>query len=137
LRAPIFLLALLIALPAANTFDPGVQSRARKLQRQAIDDDFLVSVNAQRAEQHLTEALTICKDKCSPKLRAELYRDLGTVVAAMFAATRFADAVAAFTEALTLDPSTRPVITIVPPIQTAFAAAQRAYASRIVDAGGQ
>ena len=128
------MLVLLLPLPSSE-FDPAIESNARKLQRQALDD-FIVNVNAQRAEQHLTEAMTICKDKCSPKVRAELYRDLATVLAALLASTRFVDAVTAFTEALTLDPSTRPAITIVPSIQTAFAAAQHALAHRIVDAGG-
>ena len=49
LRAPIFLLALLIVLPAANTFDLNVESKARLLQRVAMDQDFLINVNGHGA----------------------------------------------------------------------------------------
>jgi len=51
-------------------------------------------------------------------------------------ATRFTDAVTAFTEALKLDPSIRPATPIiVRGIITAFAAAQRALASQDAGAG--
>jgi hypothetical protein len=128
---------LLLTLPAANGFDPKIESNARGLQKKAMDEDYLVNVNAAAAERDLTQALTICRDKCNPRLRAELYRDLGTVLAGMLASSRFNAAVVAFAQALNLNPNIKPDPNLATPaINAAFTTALRGPVPRIADAGG-
>ncbi len=86
----VVLLALVCLLPSRVVFaDAATENKAKALQKKAMDDDYLVNVNAQAAETKLKQAIAMCGgNKCGNSLVAALKRDLGTVLAGMLNATR-------------------------------------------------
>ena len=91
----------LFALPAtAGSAD----AEATKLADKAIFDDYL-NLRFGPAEKKLKKALSVCGTKCSPTVKARVFRDLGVVYVA--GKDGHDSAIAAFIEALTADPNIR------------------------------
>lgn len=93
---------LLLAAPALGQ-DP--EARARDLNRDAMDEDYLAT-NFKAAIAKLETALKVCGTKCSKELVAKIHGNLGTVYAAGLG--RQEDAVEAFKEMLRNDPTQTP-----------------------------
>jgi hypothetical protein len=97
-------LALVLAAQLASA--AGADDSAKKLSRQAMEEDYLAT-NMDAALAKLQKALKTCgKNKCSKDVVTELYGNLGTVYAAGLA--RPAEAVDAFKKMLEADPQAKP-----------------------------
>lgn len=73
------LLAVGFSTVPALAQNPKVEAAAKALQKKAIDEDYLATEFA-KGQDKLEKALASCgADKCSPALRAQLFRDLGVV----------------------------------------------------------
>lgn len=104
-------LKLLAVILASFTFVVGTStvahaaprdSAARKLQRDAMDNDYL-AMSFEDAESKLEQAIRSCGARgCSPAVLASLYRDLGVIY--IGGMNREADGRAAFVDALNTDP---------------------------------
>lgn len=93
-------------LAASVASAAGADDRAKKLSRQAMEEDYLAT-NMDAALAKLQKAIKTCgKDKCQSATLAELYGSLGTVYAAGLA--KPSDAVGAFKKMLEADPSAKP-----------------------------
>jgi len=75
-----WLVVLVVTFVAAPTLaDPGTEKAAQALQKKAIEEDSL-NVNYAAAVKKLESATKKCgADKCSPHVRATLFRDLGAM----------------------------------------------------------
>jgi hypothetical protein len=107
-RRPANITALCILgflLFAAPAFGQDAEARARALNRDAMEDDYLAT-EFRAAVAKLENALRICKTKCSKQLTAIIYGNLGTVHAAGL--MQHADAVEAFKQMLDNDPKQMP-----------------------------
>ena len=103
-------LAGAICLLAAGVVAPIAQAapkdaEAQKLDKQAMDEDYL-NVQFDKAEEKLRKALNTCgASGCDSKVKARIYMHLGII---LVNAKKQADATAAFTEGLKLDGSAAP-----------------------------
>ncbi len=97
-------LALVLAAQLASA--AGANDSAKKLSREAMEEDYLAT-NMDAALSKLQKALKTCgKNKCSTDVITELYGNLGTVYAAGLA--RPSEAVDAFKKMLEADPKAKP-----------------------------
>lgn len=104
LVAALFLSTVAVAAPGKP--DAKVEKAAKALQKKALESDYLATDFA-KAQEKLDKAIASCgADKCSPALLASLQRDLGTVLVG--GNLDRAKGIAAFAEALKLDPKTEP-----------------------------
>jgi len=115
-------LAMAFALRVAPAWGAPKDAAAMRLDRDAIDNDYL-AMKFGDAEKKLKQALALCgKTGCSPNVVAQVHRDLGIVYVV---ASRVDEAKAQFSEALQADPSiTIPKELGTPEIEQAFAAAK-------------
>ena len=87
---------------AASAQDAKVEAAAKALQKKAIQSDYL-GTDFAKARAKLEKAIADCgTDKCGAPLRAQLQRDLGTVLVG--GAVDVPAGIKAFAEALKLDP---------------------------------
>lgn len=94
--------AVLFLATGAGAQDAKVEAAAKALQKKAIQSDYL-GTDFAKARAKLEKAIADCgTDKCGAPLRAQLQRDLGTVLVG--GAVDVAAGVKAFAEALKLDP---------------------------------
>ena len=94
--------AVLLAASGASAQDAKVEAAAKALQKKAIQSDYL-GTDFAKAKAKLEKAIADCgTDKCSAPLRAQLQRDLGTVLVG--GAVDVPAGIKAFAEALKLDP---------------------------------
>gem|GEM_PF-598174 len=92
-----------VAIPLAHAAPK--DGDAQKLDKQAMDDDYL-NVRFAEAAKKLRDALNVCGPSgCDPKIKARIYIHLGII---LVNDNKQADGTAAFTEALKLDPSAAP-----------------------------
>jgi|HubBroStandDraft_1064217.scaffolds.fasta_scaffold27535_1 hypothetical protein len=98
-----WLVVLAVTFVAAPTLaDPGTEKAAQALQKKAIEEDSL-NVNYPAAVKKLQSATKKCSpDKCSPQVRASLFRDLGAMQILNGAAD---EGKANFAQAISLDAS--------------------------------
>jgi hypothetical protein len=103
-------------------------AEAAKIARTAIYEDYLATDFA-GAEKKLNGAIEMCKGTaCSPKMRAQLQRDLGIVC--IVGMKKMDEGKAHFVQALKADPGTEvPKELSTPETQTAMAAAKKSSAS--------
>ncbi len=104
--AKLFVLAtaLVTFSTASSVFavDKKVETAAKELQRKAIEEDNLAT-NYDAAAKKLQQAVTKCAgDKCEKALKGALNRDLGAM---LLLAGKKDEGIAAFIEALTIDPT--------------------------------
>ncbi|MDW8252159.1 MAG: tetratricopeptide repeat protein, partial [Myxococcales bacterium] len=103
LASALFLLAVGVVAPIVQAAPKDAE--AQKLDKQAMDEDYL-NVQFDKAEEKLRKALNICGTSgCDSKVKAQIYMNLGII---LVNAKKQADAVAAFSEGLKLDPSATP-----------------------------
>jgi tetratricopeptide (TPR) repeat protein len=103
LAGALFLLAAGVVVPIAQAAPKDAE--AQKLDKQAMDEDYL-NVQFDKAEEKLRKALNICgASGCDSKIKARIYMNLGII---LVNARKQADAVAAFSEGLKLDPNASP-----------------------------
>jgi hypothetical protein len=78
-RVAVLVSLVCLGMPRLASADPKVEERARALQRKAIEEDNL-NVAYGEAIRKLSVAIDMCKaSACTPKLRAEILRDLGAM----------------------------------------------------------
>jgi hypothetical protein len=95
-----------VLLSTATASAQNAEARARELNRDAMDEDYLAT-NFDAAIGKLEKALAACgQSNCSKELVARIHGNVGTVYAAGLA--RHAPAVAAFKQMLELDPTQAP-----------------------------
>lgn len=100
--APLAFVSLVFAVSGANAQDAKVETAAKALQKKAIQSDYL-GTDFAKAKAKLEKAIADCgTDKCGAPLRAQLQRDLGTVLVG--GAVDVPAGIKAFQEALKLDP---------------------------------
>lgn len=100
--APLAFVSLVLAASGARAQDAKVESAAKALQKKAIQADYL-GTDFAKAKAKLEKAIADCgADKCGAPLRAQLQRDLGTVLVG--GAVDVPAGIKAFVEALKLDP---------------------------------
>lgn len=97
--------ALSLLLTAALALGGKADDEARKIARDAMEEDYLAT-NMTQAVAKLQNALKVCQKGCSKQTEALLYGDLGTVYSAGLSAHE--DAVVAFRKMLAADPSATP-----------------------------
>lgn len=114
-----------MALASSTAFAQNPQARARGLNRDAMEEDYLAT-NMRAALAKLQTALRVCgKDKCSKDLVAKIYANLGIVYAAGM--NQNEDAIEAFKQALSFDPNVTPDANyLTGTVQKAFDAAKAA-----------
>lgn len=97
---------------------------ATKLDKQAMDDDYL-NVRFDKAEEKLNKALKECGDKgCEPKLKAQIYMHLGII---LVNAGKKDEGTKAFAEGLKVDSGAAPEKDFTSPdVQKAYEAAKGA-----------
>jgi hypothetical protein len=101
-RALAFLVTLLVSLFALPAFaeDKKIEAEVKALQKKAIEEDSLATDYA-AATKKLQDALKKCgADKCTPKTKAEVLRDLGAM---QILDKKIDDGQASFLEALKID----------------------------------
>jgi hypothetical protein len=94
-----------VFLLAAPAFGQDPEARARDLNRDAMDEDYLAT-NFKAAIAKLETALKVCGAKCPKELLAKIHGNIGTVYAAGLG--RQEDAVEAFKEMLRNEPTATP-----------------------------
>lgn len=93
---------VVLSVSGANAQDAKVEAAAKALQKKAIQSDYL-GTDFAKAKAKLEKAIADCgTDKCAAPLRAQLQRDLGTVLVG--GAVDVPAGIKAFQEALKLDP---------------------------------
>lgn len=94
--------AVLLLASGAEAQDAKVEAAAKALQKKAIQSDYL-GTDFAKAKAKLEKAIGDCgTDKCGAPLRAQLQRDLGTVLVG--GAVDVPAGIKAFAEAIKLDP---------------------------------
>jgi hypothetical protein len=95
-----------VLLASGSAWGQNAETRARGLNRDAMETDYLAT-NMKAAAAKLQTALRVCqKGRCSNNLLAQIYVNLGTVYAAGL--NQHTQAVEAFKQALSLEPSVTP-----------------------------
>lgn len=94
--------AVVLFASGASAQDAKVETAAKALQKKAIQSDYL-GTDFAKARAKLEKAIADCgTDKCGAPLRAQLHRDLGTVLVG--GAVDVPAGIKAFAEAIKLDP---------------------------------
>ena len=94
--------SVVLLVSGASAQDAKVEAAAKALQKKAIQSDYL-GTDFAKAKAKLEKAIADCgADKCGAPLRAQLQRDLGTVLVG--GAVDVPAGIKAFAEALKIDP---------------------------------